>query len=322
MSNQPPRGRRFIFFVSLDAVPSLPHGRCVDKLKNWGLIGGWVARINVEDSLFKDARFFDLVVALGSKTMALGACVEAWIVAQRFWKLAKNGIPRSEWVTQKLNDALISAGLADDRGDFIYVRGSAAHFAWLHKNVESGKIGGIESGKARREIIKKKSKRNEAKASETNPLPLSLSPSPIQIQRKYSKGEIAASPVSAHADPPAKVDGKKLESRAKAQRFAGAYVRAYQTRYPGGRPEDLNDPKVRGQILSWVSDYPIERAEQLIQVYFQMEAKWFNAKGYDFITFRNNLNKIGQALDSGEDPDGQQINWKAFWEKYDESKRV
>lgn len=133
-----------------------------------------MARINVEDGLFKDARFFDLVIALGSKTMALGACVEAWIVAQQFWKRTKNGIPKPEWATQKLNDALIQAGLAEDRGDFIYVRGSAAHFAWLEKNIESGITGGINSGKARRETIEEKSKRNEANASETNPLTLTL----------------------------------------------------------------------------------------------------------------------------------------------------
>lgn len=136
--------------------------------------GDVLARINVEDGLFKDARFFDLVISLGSKTMALGACVEAWIVAQKFWKMTKNGIPKPEWKIQKLNDALIQTGLAEDRGDFIYVRGSAAHFAWLDKNAESGITGGINSGKARRETIEEKLKRNEANASETNPLTLTL----------------------------------------------------------------------------------------------------------------------------------------------------
>lgn len=100
--------------------------------------------------------------------------------------------------------------------------------------------------------------------------------------------------------------------RDKAREFVAAYVDAYRTRFPDGRPEDLNDGKVRGQILSWVKDYPIDRARDLIQAYFQMDAKWFNTKGYDFATFRNNLNKIGQALDSGRDPDGQTLDWAAI----------
>lgn len=101
----------------------------------------------------------------------------------------------------------------------------------------------------------------------------------------------------------------KADAAKKANRFAASYVKAYQTRFPGRRPEDLNDGKVRGQMLTWVKDYPLERACDLIQVYFQMDARWFETKGYDFLTFRNNLNKIGQALDSGMDPDGNAVNW-------------
>lgn len=96
----------------------------------------------------------------------------------------------------------------------------------------------------------------------------------------------------------------------KARQFVGAYVKAYQAKFPDGRPEDLNDGKIRGQILNWIKEYPLDRACDLIQTYFQMDSKWFGTKGYDFLTFRNNLNKVGQALDSGADPDGNKINWE------------
>ena len=106
----------------------------------------------------------------------------------------------------------------------------------------------------------------------------------------------------------------KREAQSKAATFVGAYVKAYQTRFPEGRPEDLQDGKVRGQIMNWISGLPegeksLQRACQLVQVFFQMDTKWFATKGYDFLTFRNNLQKIGQALDSGKDPDGNAINW-------------
>jgi len=84
-------------------------------------------------------------------------------------------------------------------------------------------------------------------------------------------------------------------------------VKAYQTRFPNQRPEDLNDGKTRGQILLWIKDYPLDRACELIQAYMQIDIAWFATKGYDFQTFRNNLQKIAQALDSGQSPSG--VDW-------------
>lgn len=106
------------------------------------------------------------------------------------------------------------------------------------------------------------------------------------------------------------ISQQKEEAKEKARAFVAAYVKAYQVKFPAGRPEDLSDGKVRGQILNWIKDYSLERAKQLIQVFFQMDNKWFQQKGYDFMTFRNNLNLIGQALDSGVDPSGSKIDWE------------
>lgn len=105
--------------------------------------------------------------------------------------------------------------------------------------------------------------------------------------------------------------GRALEDGDKTAVFIAAYVRAWAAKFPG-RPEDLNDGKIIGQIRAWISSYPLERACELIQVYLQMDCKWFSTKGYDFMTFRNNLNKIGQALDSGVDPEGSKIDIEAI----------
>lgn len=100
-------------------------------------------RINIEDSLFRDNRFFTLLIKLKSRDLAIGVLVSAWLVAQDFWKLNQNGIPKSEWKKRLLNDEIIEAGLAEDRGDFIYMSGSAEQFAWLTQRIEAGKRGGI-----------------------------------------------------------------------------------------------------------------------------------------------------------------------------------
>ena len=101
-----------------------------------------MARINVEASFLIGKRFEKLMMKLGSKRAALGAVFECWTIAQRYWKYSNNGIPRGVWQTEELADELIEVGLAEDRGDFIYVKGSMEHFAWIRKAVESGKKGG------------------------------------------------------------------------------------------------------------------------------------------------------------------------------------
>lgn len=95
--------------------------------------------------------------------------------------------------------------------------------------------------------------------------------------------------------------GRSPDQRARIAKFVAAYVSAYEGKF-GHRPEDLSDPKVRGQITAWAKDHPdIDRACELVQVFFQLDRKWFQVKGYDFLTFRNNLNAVGQALAQGSD---------------------
>jgi hypothetical protein len=133
-----------------------------------------MARINIEDDLFKDQRFIDLVLALNNKDTAIGALVSCWMVAQKFWKFNENGIPKTEWIKQKIRQELITVGFAEDRGDFIFVIGSKKHFSWLKDRSKAGKLGGKASSRAR-EIIKENFKQTQANSSKLKPLTLSLS---------------------------------------------------------------------------------------------------------------------------------------------------
>lgn len=92
-----------------------------------------MARINVEDSLFKDPRFMDLIAKIG-RDAALGAAVQAFIIAQEFFlnENTKRMIPLADWKKRRLNDLIIETGLAEIRdGDLVYVCESEIHFAWL-----------------------------------------------------------------------------------------------------------------------------------------------------------------------------------------------
>jgi len=126
-----------------------------------------VARINVEDDLFKDQRFFELASKIGGVQNALGAIVWAFIVAQKHYKNEASDrlIPLSEWKRQLCSDYLIEAGLAIEKEKGVYVCGSDEQFSWITQRVEAGRKGGLAKGAKRQEIdTSSETKRDEAEA--------------------------------------------------------------------------------------------------------------------------------------------------------------
>lgn len=118
-----------------------------------------MARVNVEDTLYKDIRFHDLIPKMGGTDAALGAVVRAWSVAQEFWLVNHVGIPLPVWKGQRLRSELIEVDLAEIRGDFVYIRGSEEQFAWLDACSNNGKKNREHTKKATPEIITKKEDR-------------------------------------------------------------------------------------------------------------------------------------------------------------------
>lgn len=106
-----------------------------------------MARINIEDSLYKDHRFIKLYIKLGSIDLALGLLVRAWSIAQEFYLKDDRHIPREEWDKQNLNDLIIEVGLATEVNGRIKVSGSDEQFSWLLQRVEAGRRGGQSRGK-------------------------------------------------------------------------------------------------------------------------------------------------------------------------------
>ena len=98
-----------------------------------------MARINFEDSIFKENRFIELAIALGGKSQAIGALVSAFFVDQRFWFPNKNRIPKEVWQKEKLADELIATDWAVEHDSEVYVRGSEEQFAWLFKKQQAGR---------------------------------------------------------------------------------------------------------------------------------------------------------------------------------------
>lgn len=138
-----------------------------------------MARINIEDSLYKDDRFLELVLKTGNVYIAKGMMLTAFTLAQKYW-LSHRSIPESAW--PKSLNILIECNLAtfDSNGGSIYVRGSSENFAWLDRSSKAGKSKSKNKTKHLRNQINTKIQIEnnevslEPQSNQTEPLTLTL----------------------------------------------------------------------------------------------------------------------------------------------------
>lgn len=135
-----------------------------------------MARINIEDTLFKDDSFSELTIKLGSKTMAIGAIVEAFILAQKHYLTTVNDrlIPLNEWQRLKVGSAIVESGFAEIRKNGVYVRGSNEQFSWLLQRSEAGKSSAKMKAKARSTTVDFRSTKPDGSQPLTPTLTLTL----------------------------------------------------------------------------------------------------------------------------------------------------
>jgi hypothetical protein len=257
-----------------------------------------MARINFETRIYSEPGFQKLIEKLGSRILVKGWLIELWEVAQAYWVDGKQPIPEDIWIENEFPEALITCGFAKRTPSGIQARGSEANFSWILQKIEAGRNGGkAGSGRPRDEkghYLPKREPSETQAGTKRSQASLLLSPSSLlsKVKEEDSKGDSGP-------EPPKINDSVGY--------FIGAYVKAFQVRYPGSRP-DLRG-KVQGQIKTFLKDYPIERAIKLIQTYCQMDGGrggWFNTKHHDFGTFLENLNGVSVALDRGGE---SEINW-------------
>lgn len=104
-----------------------------------------MARINIEDSLFKDGRFSKLCIKLGDRRLAIGALVECWILAQQ--NVSPDNpcghIAAKEWSEHEMCEDIIDVKLAKRlENGLIEVTGGKDNFSWLVQKQLAAKKGG------------------------------------------------------------------------------------------------------------------------------------------------------------------------------------
>ena len=130
-----------------------------------------MARINIEEKLFKDARFTELCIRFGCRFKALGALAALWMLGQEYWKKDRSLIPKPKWKEQRLPQELIDVGFVFEKGHGFEVDGAEKHFAWILQRVEAGKKGGSSDSN---DLEASGVKRGEAESSGAKPLLLPL----------------------------------------------------------------------------------------------------------------------------------------------------
>lgn len=99
-----------------------------------------MARINLDDKLFKEQGFQDLMIAVGNRRMAKGIVWELYVLAQKFWFPDRLPIPLDVFKAAEFPEVLYSAnGLCELREGGVYARGSEEQFKWLFQKSEAGK---------------------------------------------------------------------------------------------------------------------------------------------------------------------------------------
>lgn len=100
-------------------------------------------RINIEESVFSTISFSKLIISLGERQRAIGAIVELWITAQKYWLPDKNLIPAEEFKSIDNWKLLLDCRFAEERDNGFYAKGAEKHFQWWFNKQAAGRNGGL-----------------------------------------------------------------------------------------------------------------------------------------------------------------------------------
>lgn len=112
---------------------------------------GEVPRINVDDCLFHDPRWFGLLSIIEEPSEALGKLVLFWFTGQKYWDGEESVIP--EEAMPPAFGEVVRAGFGEEVEGGVRVCGAKNYFSWLGDRAGAGRIGGIASAKRPRDRL-------------------------------------------------------------------------------------------------------------------------------------------------------------------------
>lgn len=256
-----------------------------------------MARVNIEDDLESHQEFWNLVqLAGGDRDRALGMLVRFFRIAQKAFGrdtlIAPNELERAGLAS------MIESGWAIAVAEGYEAKGAEKQFEWYRQRVSAGRTRSSGARDDHGRYVKTPPAETSEPPAEVQRTPAPIQPLTLTPTLKTKKTRSAGTEIANATPPKSEGAGGKLISE---------YILAYRRRYgETTRPEITG--KTAGQVKQLLKAVTIDRAIQLVQVYLQMDDRWFETKCHDFGTFVENLTKVGLALDTGHTPSG--VNWE------------
>ncbi len=289
-------------------------------------------RINIESSALSEGRFHKLAFEFfeGSRSEAIGTLVLFWHDSQEreFISGSKEEVLKLlPYLTEDENihlfDGLLKYDYLKSIGEGLYeISGNQKHVEKLQEfkarqsergkksaEIRKTKFGSAtpflapnrtseESAERHRSIARTGSEPGSNQVQTSSIQFNSIQCNSIQKKREDKKTKTSEKPASL---------GEQVALQEKLSNFLGVYRKAYKSRF-GDKADLLLDGKTIGKIKNLLKRVELNKACDLIQVYFQLEDDWFKKKAYDFSTFDENLQKIATAMSTGRDPSKRVID--------------
>lgn len=212
------------------------------------------------------------MIAVGNRHTAKGMVWELFELAQEYWFPERKPIPIEKFKDRGLNEALYApGGLAEKRGEEIYVRGAEKSFAWLFQKSAAGKQPKKKRKKKRTESPDERplsddngSKRIESSLLSSLSSSLSSLSSELPSQPLYSLS-ISSDGVDERPPPAGEVTQlravkDKESNRAVWNAYRMAYLRRYQV-------EPVRNAKANANVADFVKRVGAEDAPAIIGFY-------------------------------------------------------
>jgi hypothetical protein len=152
--------------------------------------GGSLARINIEDKWWIDLRRNELAKRVGGAHVADGVMIAAWRVSQEFWANERREVPLKQFLFIPHAKTIIEVGLAEEKGDFVYVCGTRQYHEWRILRQEAGRRGAAKSNEIQSSKRQQKSASDQqtsasSSSSSSNTNPNTLVHQPPLVERLY-----------------------------------------------------------------------------------------------------------------------------------------
>lgn len=249
-----------------------------------------MARINIEDDIYKDIRFITLIAKTGDVNTALGALVRAWSLAQKYYLDSETDrlIPKVEWKKQGMLDTILEVGLAEELENGIKVSGSEKQFAWLLQKSKAGK----------KSVELRRNNKENKKRTPVNVRSTELNGS----ERLGTSSSISFSTSNSSSNSFKNLVSKETKSQnknfaPKTSEFIKKYCELWKTKHGSNPPITGKDTGIAKRICKTLSDVKIT---QYLEAYFQMPDAWYIKKRHPIEIFESQLKEIAAFSETGE----------------------